>query len=456
MLKSFSRIFRANLAFILCAALCFSPYAGYARSGKKLSLIRDSEIENLLLDYAKPIYKSAGLDAQSVRIIIINDNSINAFVAGGQNLFFNTGLITRAKTPEMLISVIAHEIGHVAAGHLSQLNSSMKDASIMAIAGLLLGVAAVASGLPEAGAAGASLGNHVATREFLDDTRHKEGQADQLALKYLDENQYSTTGFLELLKLLKRRNSWIVGNIDPYSVTHPTSERRISHIEEHINKNPPAIAQVNDHKYKRIQAKIDAYLLPVAKAKEKFKLNNVYHRYAKAIIAFRSGDYTKAEEMTLELLQNSPEDPYYYEFLGEIYYANGEFDKATQAFENALSSLPEDTLISIEKAKSLLASGEIANIRHAQSILQNQSIKNDDEAQIWKLLAASNELLNKQDKKFYNLARYNFLLRNFDKAKIYAKKAKELSQNKNAGIALQAQDILQAIEIEEEKDDSIF
>ncbi len=84
-----------------------------------MRLIRDAEIEELMRIYAVPIFRAAGLNPRSVRVHLINDHRINAFVAGGQRIFINTGLLMKAETPNEIIGVIAHETGHIAGGHLA-------------------------------------------------------------------------------------------------------------------------------------------------------------------------------------------------------------------------------------------------------------------------------------------------------------------------------------------------
>ena len=81
------------------------------RSAQSLPLIRDAEIEGLLRLYTRPIFKAAGINPKSVKVYIINDPRINAFVAGGQRIFVNTGLLLQADTPNEVIGVLAHETG---------------------------------------------------------------------------------------------------------------------------------------------------------------------------------------------------------------------------------------------------------------------------------------------------------------------------------------------------------
>ena len=63
------------------------------------SLLRDAETEAILREFTDPILEAAGLVPKDVNIYIVNDQSLNAFVTGGQNIFLNTGLIIRAESP---------------------------------------------------------------------------------------------------------------------------------------------------------------------------------------------------------------------------------------------------------------------------------------------------------------------------------------------------------------------
>ena len=115
-------LFRA----VACAMAVLTALTALATSeamaqARNLPLIRDAEIEGLLRLYTRPIFKAAGINPKSVRVYIINDQRINAFVAGGQRIFINTGLLSQADTPNEVIGVLAHETGHIAGGHLARM-----------------------------------------------------------------------------------------------------------------------------------------------------------------------------------------------------------------------------------------------------------------------------------------------------------------------------------------------
>src|SRR5262245_46527822 len=125
---------RKGLTALLAAVVAFaaavpSSFADTGPSGDKLPLIRDAEIEGLMRVYTRPIFKAAGINPGSVHVYLINDNRINAFVAGGQRIFINTGLLMQATTPNEVIGVLAHESGHIAGGHLARLGIELDHAS---------------------------------------------------------------------------------------------------------------------------------------------------------------------------------------------------------------------------------------------------------------------------------------------------------------------------------------
>ena len=114
-----------------------------------------------------PIWKAAGLEPSSLHVYLVEDKQINSFVAGGQNEFINTGLIMRAKTPNQLIGVLAHETGHIAGGHLTRFQDAMRNASIEGIIAMVAGAAAMVAGKGSGGAAAMLPAEGVAERAFM-------------------------------------------------------------------------------------------------------------------------------------------------------------------------------------------------------------------------------------------------------------------------------------------------
>src|SRR5579872_7431677 len=106
------------------------------------AILRDAEIETIIRTYATPIWRAAGVDPAAVHVYIVEDPTLNSFVAGGQNLFMNSGTILRSETPNQLIGIIAHETGHIAGGHLARTDEALHNATIQSILAMVVGAAA--------------------------------------------------------------------------------------------------------------------------------------------------------------------------------------------------------------------------------------------------------------------------------------------------------------------------
>ena len=232
---------------------------------RKLSFIRDAEIEATIRAYADPLLEVAKLEAAAVRILIVKDTGLNAFVSGGQNIFVNTGLLMKTTDASQIIGVLAHEIGHIEGGHLSRLANAKKKAGKEALIGSILGGAAAVLGNPAAGTAIAAGGAHIGTRSLLQFNRTQESAADQAALRYLEATGQSAQGLADFLNMLVDQELLSTSSQDPYVRTHPLSRQRIDLINNHLAKsryrNVPT-TKAFGILHNRMRAKLAAFLQP--------------------------------------------------------------------------------------------------------------------------------------------------------------------------------------------------
>src|SRR3546814_15673772 len=92
-------------------------FAVAARPAMAQSILRDAETEALLQDMMDPLTVAAGMRAGQVRVHLLSDRSINAFVAGSQDIYVHSGLIEAADSANEVQGVRAHELGHIRGGH---------------------------------------------------------------------------------------------------------------------------------------------------------------------------------------------------------------------------------------------------------------------------------------------------------------------------------------------------
>ena len=374
--------------------------------GPSLPLIRDAEIEGLLRLYSKPIFRAAGLNPSAVRVYIINNDKINAFVAGGQRMFIHTGLLTRTETPNEVIGVLAHETGHIAGGHLARMGIELDRASVQSIIGTLVGVAAVVGGAA-AGQSGASqagqgivLGSQgLAQRNLLSYQRDMEASADQAALKYMKATEQSPKGMLTLFQTLANESLASLENADPYLLSHPMPLERIRNLELEAKKSkffdqedaPQLLLR-----HQLMQAKLAGFMQSPQFVFQRYPSTDrsLPSRYARSISMFRKGDTKNAIPLIDSLIRDVPEDPYFWELKGQALLEGGSPAKAIAPLRQANKLLPNSGLIQILYAQALIATENRANIKQALNLLTLAKKTERDSVDIYKYSALAYGFLN--------------------------------------------------------------
>ena len=397
-----------------------------------IRLIRDTEIENTISIYTKPILQAAGITDDTLKTHIINDPAINAYVAKGQKIFLTTGLLRQSKNAQQIIGVIAHEIGHIAGGHLIRLHKKIKKAKTTAFISQIMGLALSAVVKNPAGAiAVTSGGEHLAERSFLNFSRGQEQAADQAAAKYLDKIGVSGNGLLELLNVLAGQEFLQSSNQDPYVRSHPLTQSRIRFMENHVrnssqsNKNLPAHIV---EKQLRMIAKLDAFLDTPEKTLEKYSERDqtIPARYARAIAMFRQADLARALPAINSLIAEYPSDPYFIELKAQMLFENGRLNDAMIVYQQAVRLLPRAPLIRTSLAHVMTEIGQ-AGLYDRALFHTKQALKFDPAfALTWRLAST----LYGRKKKFglaaWSLAEYNILLGRNRLALAQAKRALKL------------------------------
>ncbi len=323
-------------------------------------LIRDAEIESIIRGYAEPIFRAAGIDPTAVRIYVVADNSLNAFVAGGQNLFLFTGLLMSAESPNQLTGVIAHETGHLAGGHIARLQERLDDASAEMILAYILGIAAgLATGQGNATAVVVGAGQSMITRNLLAYTRTQESAADQAALGYLRTTGQSSRGLADFLDLMRQKEQLFGADYDPYLRSHPLTPERIDVAERDAAESPygdlldspESIAE-----YDRMRAKLIGFIrdLPDVLRDYPDNLNTVPARYARAIAYYRANQLDRSFQELDGLLAEFPDDPYFIELKGQILYEHGRIAEALPFYERALALAPNQPMLELGLAQVLI------------------------------------------------------------------------------------------------------
>ncbi len=342
------------------------------------TLIRDAEIEATLERLSRPIFEAAGLAPETVDIFILQDNTLNAFVFGGRNMVFHTGLLSRIERPEALMGVIAHETGHITGGHLvrRQINAENLQGPL-AIGLALSALAGVASGNPEVGIAGALGTENAIRRSFLAYSRGEESAADQAGATYMERAGVDPGAVLDVLRIFRGQEVFQAGNIDPYAVTHPLSRERIALLEERAASSSARGASAGPeiaYWHARMRAKLDAFInspdRTLARLDAEGNPKDELSELKRAVALHRRPDTEGALAAVDRLIALRPEDPFYHELKGQILFESGRGAAAVEPLRRAVALAPNEALIRGSLGRALLALNDPASDGEALETLE--------------------------------------------------------------------------------------
>ena len=328
--------------------------AALAQENKGPPVLRDTETEQLLREYTRPILRAAGLEKQNIQMVIINQGVFNAFVADGRRIFVNYGAIMQSETPNQIIGVMAHETGHLAGGHLAKMREQMAQAQTQMIIAMLLGAGAMVAGATQRRrqqrprqcrrrhdlrAAG-----EVIRRTLLSYVRQQEENADRAGVKFLNATGQSAKGMYETFKRFTDESLFAARGADPYVQSHPMPAERVAALEELARSSPywdkkddPALQLRHD----MVRAKISAFMERQDTVYRRYPLSNnsLPARYAHAIATYLHGDLRSALAQIDALIQQQPNNPYFYEVRGQALLEGGKPPEAIAPLRKAVAAL---------------------------------------------------------------------------------------------------------------------
>ncbi|MBC7507037.1 MAG: M48 family metalloprotease [Sandarakinorhabdus sp.] len=353
------------------------------------SILRDAETERFLRDISKDMIVAAGLEPKSVQIVLVNDPSINAFVAGGQNIFIHSGLIQQAESVNDLQGVIAHELGHIAGGHNVRFNEGAGPATSISLLSLVAAAAAVAVGAGEAGMALLGLGTAAAQSKFLSFTRDQESRADQAGAQFLSKAHLSGKGSIAFFNRLQGQEyRYAVPQDNEYNRTHPLSSTRIANLES-LYKADPAWGITPDPaleaRFLRVKAKLIGFVEAPQRVMTLYPETNqsAPAHYARAYALHRSAYPDQAVAETNKLLGAAPNDPYYLELKGQILLESGKVQEAVPVLRQAVKNDPDEPLIMTLLGHALIADENKADFAEAEPLLRRAIAKDRENPFAW-------------------------------------------------------------------------
>jgi predicted Zn-dependent protease len=436
------------IAFVCAAVVALTssaPAFAQQRRSPQLQLLSDAETDYVIRGMTRAVFQAAGVSPDAVRIYLVNDRTLNAFVAGGQNIFLHTGLLLEADALE-LTGVIAHETGHISGGHLVRGKDAMDSALLASLIGLGIGIiGGVAAGNANAGMGGVLLGQQLAERSFLAFSRGQEAAADQAGMGFLFRANLSPEGMLTFLKKLDAENPVLSTDRDVgYRLTHPLTRERIEAVRQAVAQSPftgkPVVEKWREG-YARVQAKLFAYLDP-GRALARFREDDrsIVARYGRAYAYFRRGDVRAALPLVDGLIKDEPKNAFFHELKGDLMLQNGRAADAAAPYRAAVANAPDSAPIRVSLAHALVETGDV---RQADEAIRNLDIAGKSLPQssfLWRLTAQAWTLKGNEGMVAYAAAEEAFAGGDKGRARVMAERAVKLLPAGSPG-RLRAQDI---------------
>ena len=429
--RMIGRAARASASLIAAALVTILALCNAAApvSAQGLPLIRDTEIERLLNDYARPIFKAAGLGEGRVAVRIVRSSMFNAFVLDGRNVFVHTGALMQSETPNQIIGVIAHEAGHIAGGHLAALRARIARDQTRALLVRMLGLGvAIATGAGEAVFAG----DELIMRSLLAERRSQEAAADQAGLRYLDATGQSGRGMLETFERFAQQEYISDTHKDPFVRSHPVATDRLAQLRELVQRSRHYDAKDSPElqlRHDMMRAKLAGYLEPPQVVLNRYPRtdSSLPARYARAIATFMQGGQRALPAALSEvdgLIREMPSNPYFHELKADFLTRSGKNGEAIAPLRQALRLSNGASLIRVQLAAALLATNDKNVVGEAADLLR-KSLVEDENPRAYRSLADANYRLGRQAEADAAIAQAYFLEGSVQQAQNFAKRAQQ-------------------------------
>lgn len=428
-------------ALILALASGFGPKGAMAQS-----MIRDAEIEAGLRNLLAPVLEAAGL-GQTLRVILLNDPQMNAFVRDARTIFITSGLMMALDEPAELQAVLAHEAAHIANGHLARRPENAEAMSGASRLGLVAGLlAAGVSGHASAGA-GVALGTaSSAQRIFFSHTRAEEASADAAALQYLERAGIDPAAMGRVLDRFAGQELLSTDRQDPYVRTHPLTRDRLRLVANHAARITPDPDPVAQYWFDRSKGKLSAFLNPPSWTFAQVGNDPSEIATMRRAVAYHRNSQGDAALRELEqLILNHPDDPYYQELYAQVLFENRRYEAAINAYEKAMEMSPDAGLILAGYGRALLAPDTPARNAEALRILEMAFARERRNSRLMRDLAMAYARDGQDGMAAWATAERAALEGDFDTAALHARRATGLLPQGSSGW-LRAQDVLRLSE----------
>lgn len=421
---------RIALALTAAFSVLIPPVAAMAQDAPGEFLIRDTEIEDILRQDATPLFKAAGLDSSHIQILIVGSrpDDPNAFAAPGI-MGVTTALILESDNPNELQGVMAHEVGHLAAGHSARSGEMTRAGMVPFLLTMGLGVLAAAAGSGDAAAGLMGSAQYFGALGAIGYSREQEARADQAGATILEKAGLSGRGLAEFFNKFRYQEVFDQYRRYRFFIDHPLSSDRIDALQSRVEAmphfrevdSPDAMAE-----HEIMKAKLMGFMQPqVAIVKYAETDKSFPAQYARSIAYYQMKEPEKALRLLDPLIQAHPDNPYLYELKGQILFEYGHADQAEAPQRKSVELKPDAPLLHINLGQTLVALDDKKKVEEGIVQLKAALAEENDNADGWRILAQAYDKEHEDGMARLATAEYEYAIGDQRQALVFAMRARE-------------------------------
>jgi len=329
------------------------------------SLVEEPDLLQYVTGLGNEILQKADSHFFKHKFFIVDKNEFNAFAAPSGLIFVYTGLIDAMDTEDELVSVMAHETGHVIHRHIAQ---QAEKSKAITIATLALVLAGIASGSGDVGSALITGGMAAGQTAQLKYSRQDEEEADRVGYDYMRAMNRNPVAMVGMLRKMHRENVLNSSQMPPYLLTHPDPDLRMSYIQDLLESGPKTTYPAVDPfpfqrlKYRLLSitkdpAKLLVHLLATSRPTAGETLPDPMRLYGLSQAYLANAQFDKAQETLRKVMEIMPDRSILRTDLGRIFFEAGQYEKALALFRQARDLRPDCAYTAFYLAKTLEQQG---------------------------------------------------------------------------------------------------
>jgi predicted Zn-dependent protease len=321
------------------------------------------------------------------KILLIDDDSLNAFAAPGGIIGVNGGLFLYSDNEGQFSSVLAHELAHLSQRHFARNVLKSQDSNL---ASALVMVSSIAIALISNNPNAMAVGPAILQSQSLRYSRLFEKEADRVGFANLVKAGYHPESMGEMFENMNeiRRLS---GDLPPeFLLTHPLSSSRISDAFNAAENLPTEGTKKNSLEFSLIKARLEIYYENISqnslrKFRERVNQDPTESNlYGLALAHQKNNNYEESLELINRLISSYPKNLVLNNTKVDFLFESGKYEDALVHVNKFLEISPRNYPLSISKSKILLS---MERYFESEEIIRDQLLRKNNNPDLWLLLS---------------------------------------------------------------------